>query len=260
MQLSHRVTPLTCSPPPAQDLLGLSLMLLIMRTLRLTSLRVACILLPSCFAYDIFWVFIQPLLFGGGKSVMVEVARGGASHEYIPMLLRVPRMSNPILGGYSMLGFGDIILPGLLVAYCRRLDIDTKASLAKGYFMPTVVGYGSGLILTYVALVLEWFGDQGQPALLYLVPCTLGVVLVLAAVRGELGVMMSTNKKFTMMDSLDHDSDPGGSMAEQQHLLSAADGDGGVGGSHVRSTMQSGTSSGERQGRLMRVSNSQIPV
>ena len=38
---------------------------------------------------------------------------------------------------------------------------------------------GAGLALTYVALVFSWFGDQGQPALLYLVPCTLGTTLVL---------------------------------------------------------------------------------
>ena len=35
-------------------------------------MQVACILLPLCFAYDIFWVFITPLMMGG-KSVMVEV-------------------------------------------------------------------------------------------------------------------------------------------------------------------------------------------
>jgi signal peptide peptidase-like protein 2B len=235
-------------------------MLLIMRTLRLTSLRVACILLPSCFAYDVFWVFIQPMLFGDGRSVMVEVARGGASHEYLPMLLRVPRMSNPALGGYSMLGFGDIILPGLLVAYCRRLDVEARAGLAGGYFLPTVAGYGAGLVLTYVALVCEWFGDQGQPALLYLVPSTLGVVLLLSAWRGEAGAMLSSNKKYTVGDGGDHESDPGGSLGDgAQRSLLASEPEGSVGGSHVRSLTSSGAA-GERVGRGMRLSGSQIPV
>ena len=44
-----------------------------MRTMKISSLRVACVLLPLCFAYDVFWVFIEPLLFGG-QSVMVEVS------------------------------------------------------------------------------------------------------------------------------------------------------------------------------------------
>lgn len=134
-----------------------------------------------------FWVFIQPLLFGGGESVMVEVAQGGSSGEFVPMLLRVPRLTYPMLGGYSMLGFGDVILPGLLVAYTRRIDLDQRLTLLAGYFLPAAAAYAVGLVLTDVALVFSWFGDQGQPALLYLVPCTLGTVLARALWRRELG-------------------------------------------------------------------------
>lgn len=162
-----------------QDLLGIAIMLLVLRTLRLPNLRVACVLLPLCFFYDVFWVFLQPMLTGGGTSVMVEVAEGGDSHEFLPMLLRVPRLSGPpiIRGSYSLLGFGDVILPGLLVALMRRIDIMMASSSAGvmpsgkqagccahgGYFVPTVMGYGGGLLLTYVALMFSWFGDQGQP-------------------------------------------------------------------------------------------------
>ncbi len=42
----------------------------------------------------------------------VQVAQGGQAHEPIPMLLKVPRFEHPELGGYSMLGFGDVVLPG----------------------------------------------------------------------------------------------------------------------------------------------------
>lgn len=56
------------------------------------------------------------------------------------------------------------------------------------------MGYGAGLLLTYVALVFSWFGDEGQPALLYLVPCTLGIVLLLAAVRGELRALLAASE------------------------------------------------------------------
>ena len=37
------------------------------------------------------------------------------------MLLKIPRMFDP-WGGYSIIGFGDIILPGLLVAFSLRFD------------------------------------------------------------------------------------------------------------------------------------------
>lgn len=167
-----------------QDVMGIAIMLLVLRTLRLPNLRVACVLLPLCFAYDIFWVFLQPLLTGSDTSVMVEVAGGGDSHEFLPMLLRVPRLSGPpiIRGSYSLLGFGDVILPGLLVVLMRRLDIMLTSSSSTGitsslkrqgccrhggYFVPTVMGYGGGLLLTYVALMFSWFGDQGQPVSVY---------------------------------------------------------------------------------------------
>ncbi|KAG2440711.1 hypothetical protein HXX76_003568 [Chlamydomonas incerta] len=209
-----------------QDLQGVALMLLVLRTLRVPSLKVACILLPACLAYDVFWVFIQPLLFGGGESVMVHVAQGGSSGEYIPMLLRVPHFGFGGLGGYSLLGFGDVILPGLLVAYTRRTDLDlglagasagasTAAAavqhlLKASYFPYTVLSYGAGLCLTYAALAFSWFGDQGQPALLYLVPCTLGTVLALAAARGQLGLLWrGAQGPGGRLGAGDHDSDAG---------------------------------------------------
>jgi hypothetical protein len=64
-------------------------------------------------------VFLQPLV-TGGASVMVEVATGGASHEQLPMVLRVPHHalgSNP---AFALLGLGAsrgvLRLPGQLGA------------------------------------------------------------------------------------------------------------------------------------------------
>ncbi len=48
-----------------------------------------------------------------------------------------------------------------------------------------------GLVLTFVALALM---RAGQPALLYLVPCTLLTVLLLAWRRGDLGAMWAGDK------------------------------------------------------------------
>lgn len=50
----------------------------------------------------------------------LKVARGDKSGEDgIPMLLKIPRLFDP-WGGYSIIGFGDILLPGLLVAFSLR--------------------------------------------------------------------------------------------------------------------------------------------
>lgn len=53
---------------------------------------------------------------------MLQVASGDRSGEDgIPMLLKIPRMFDP-WGGYSIIGFGDILLPGLLIAFSLRFD------------------------------------------------------------------------------------------------------------------------------------------
>lgn len=58
---------------------------------------------------------------------MVEVATGGDSGEQLPMVLKVPHLgSNPLKVcwmPYSMLGFGDILVPGLLLSYCHSFDL-----------------------------------------------------------------------------------------------------------------------------------------
>ena len=169
------------------NLLGISLMLLCLRVLTVQSIKVATALLMLAFCYDIFWVFLSPLFFG--SSVMVTVARGGSSGENLPMLLKVPSFSLPYeFTQYSMLGYGDVIIPGLLVAFLRRFEIH-KQHISKGmrvsYFVLSSFSYALGLLLTFAALLFSWFGDQGQPALLYLVPCTLGSTFLLAYSRGE---------------------------------------------------------------------------
>ncbi|XP_061364171.1 signal peptide peptidase-like 2 isoform X2 [Gastrolobium bilobum] len=165
-----------------QDVLGICLMITVLQLARLPNIKVATVLLCCAFVYDIFWVFISPVIFK--KSVMITVARGDkAGGEAIPMLLRFPRPSDP-WGGYDMIGFGDILFPGLLVSFTRRFDKNTKKGVLNGYFLWLVIGYAFGLFFTYLGLYM--MNGHGQPALLYLVPCTLGVTVLLGCIRGEL--------------------------------------------------------------------------
>lgn len=99
------------------------------------------------------------------------------------MLLRVPRTFDP-WGGYDMIGFGDILFPGLLVSFAFRYDKANKKGVLNGYFLWLTIGYGFGLFFTYLGLYL--MDGHGQPALLYLVPCTLGFAVILGAARREL--------------------------------------------------------------------------
>ena len=59
------------------------------------------------------------------------MARGDKSGEDgIPMLLKIPRMFDP-WGGYSIIGFGDILLPGLLIAFSLRSELCSLVSLRE---------------------------------------------------------------------------------------------------------------------------------
>lgn len=76
------------------------------------------------------------------------------------MLLIVPTWAGGASGELALLGFGDVVLPGLLLVYTRIFDLQHRTGLCSGYFVPASVGYGVGLILTYGALYFQLGGDQ----------------------------------------------------------------------------------------------------
>ncbi|PON92094.1 Peptidase A22B, signal peptide peptidase [Trema orientale] len=168
-----------------QDILGIALIITVLQIVRIPNLKVGTVLLSCAFLYDIFWVFVSKWWFH--ESVMIVVARGDRSGEDgIPMLLKIPRMFDP-WGGFSIIGFGDIILPGLVVAFSLRFDWLANKKLKAGYFVWAMTAYGLGLLITYVALNL--MDGHGQPALLYIVPFTLGTFLTLGKRRGDLKIL-----------------------------------------------------------------------
>lgn len=236
-----------------QDIFGICFCLVFLRTARLPNLKVATVLLVLVFMYDVFMVFISPYIFH--ESVMIKVATGGAQStatggvssgyclryptdtkhdcrsESMPILLRVPKLLD-WRAGTSLLGLGDIVLPGLLLVFCARYDYATRGQLfgrltpphgkmfgrrlttdamsgpatvatasrdldigaelgsakesypcRRGLFCLLMWGYTIGLLLANVAVVVS---GSGQPALMYLVPCTLGLLAIVGWRRGIL--------------------------------------------------------------------------
>ncbi|KAJ8432435.1 hypothetical protein Cgig2_027732 [Carnegiea gigantea] len=142
---------------------------------------VGTVLLSCAFFYDIFWVFLSKKLFH--ESVMIVVARGDKSGEDgIPMLLKIPRILDP-WGGYSIIGFGDILLPGLLIAFSLRYDLLAKKSLQAGYFLWAIIAYGLGKFLN--ALQDSSFVSSLVTGVYKL----LGTLFMLGIKRGELNVL-----------------------------------------------------------------------
>lgn len=131
--------------------------------------------------YDVWWVFISPLFFG--KSVM-EVAARAASTK-IPAAMTAPEApmpSNQFEGGASLLGAGDIMLPGIVIDFFIRFDCSYQTNL----FEVSFVGYILGL---FIAWAMVFLMQKGQPALLWIFPSILIPTLIYAKYNNILGIL-----------------------------------------------------------------------
>jgi len=167
----------------ANNILGLAFSVQGVALLALGSYKVGCILLSGLFFYDIFWVF--------GTEVMVTVAKSFDA----PVKLLFPKSLFTAEQHFSMLGLGDIVIPGIFIALLLRFDskFKTKKGIFKPtYFTTTFIAYILGLVTTIV--VMHTF-QAAQPALLYLVPFCLGASLLTALVKGQLGTLIAYSEE-----------------------------------------------------------------
>jgi minor histocompatibility antigen H13 len=134
------------------------------------------VLLIGLFFYDIFWVFGTNFFMGEGNSVMVSVAKNFEA----PIKLLFPKALPSVAGQFSMLGLGDIVIPGFYVAMCLRYDKTTNN--VTRIFQWCFVGYCLGLGCT--VFVMHVF-KAAQPALLYIVPAILLFSFMGAAAAGK---------------------------------------------------------------------------
>ncbi|CAF0735221.1 unnamed protein product [Didymodactylos carnosus] len=135
---------------------------------------------------------IQREIRNRNPSIMEKVALGlGSGDEVVPLLFSVPRITkypDPcITSNDQKIGFGDIILPGILITYCKIFDIASNNRIHV-YYIQSLIAYSIGYILVIIALV---FMNMPQPALLYLVPCTLLSTIFTGLIRRELKELYS---------------------------------------------------------------------
>ena len=184
------------------NFLALIFTLQAMQSLFIGNFKNGFILLTLLFFYDIFFVF--------GTEVMLTVAKGIDA----PIKLIFPKDYSGEENKFSLLGLGDIIIPGIFVSLCLRFDIlksvdkqelieviedekdgsgdkggvarflyEAAANAPKSYFIAVLIGY----LMAIVATIIVMFAfDHGQPALLYLVPGCILMVLGTACMKGEM--------------------------------------------------------------------------
>jgi len=162
--------------------LAFFLALTFLKTLRLTTLTPGLVLLGLLFFYDIFWVFISPYFTSGGKSVMVAVATG----LDIPIKLVMPHLTLDYpTTGCSLLGLGDILIPGIFIIFLARFGFEVVNSSA--YYYAAMIAYTLALFACGASLFLF---HAAQPALLYIVPALFIAAGVTGSRRGEWHMML----------------------------------------------------------------------
>ncbi|KAH1252997.1 Signal peptide peptidase [Glycine max] len=162
----------------ANNILGLAFCIQGIEMLSLGSFKTGAILLAGLFVYDIFWVFFTP--------VMVSVAK--SFDAPIKLLFPTADSARP----FSMLGLGDIVIPGIFVALALRFDVSRGKQ--PQYFKSAFVGYTVGLVLTIV--VMNWF-QAAQPALLYIVPSVIGFLAAHCLWNGDVKQLLEFDESKT---------------------------------------------------------------
>jgi len=134
-----------------------------------------------------------------GTDVMVTVAKNFDA----PIKLLFPKDIFAEVFEFSMLGLGDIVIPGVFIALLLRYDAfrHTKGKTRypvgkwdKPYFTNTFVGYVLGLASTI--FVMHTF-RAAQPALLYLVPGCVGFSFLTAVRLGDINGLLNFSEEET---------------------------------------------------------------
>ncbi|KNA22595.1 hypothetical protein SOVF_030870 [Spinacia oleracea] len=181
----------------ANNILGLAFCIQGIEMLSLGSFKTGAILLGGLFLYDIFWVFFTP--------VMVSVAK--SFDAPIKLLFPTGDAARP----FSMLGLGDIVIPGIFVALALRFDVSRGKE--SQYFKSAFIGYAAGVVLTIV--VMNWF-QAAQPALLYIVPAVIGFLAVHVTWNGDVKPLMEFDEAKSAEETSSKDDNDSASIKKEE--------------------------------------------
>ncbi|CAF0986069.1 unnamed protein product [Brachionus calyciflorus] len=127
------------------DMIGIGFCITFITIIRLPSLKVSILLLLGLVIYDVIWVYFSHFIFS--SNVMVKVATKEADNPFdilakrfnfdfqnapklsLPGKLVIPSYQNT--GNFSILGLGDIVIPGLLLCFVLRFDAFKRSQVSQ---------------------------------------------------------------------------------------------------------------------------------
>lgn len=96
-------------------------------TVKVDSFAVACALLSGLFFYDIYWVFFSEVMMTVATKVDAPI-----KFLFPASILSMPARPYP----FSVLGLGDIVVPGVMAALARKIDVEGLPS--NSFTVPTI--------------------------------------------------------------------------------------------------------------------------
>ena len=202
------------------DIFSACICISVLHQLMVPNMRVMAIVYSVGIAYDVFWTFITPAIFG--SSVMVQVATGESNTETcldigvvlplqrttnifksLPFLLELPRPCDDwSCARSSVVGLGDVLIPGLMLVFCAKLNTaggriqfseHKRYIMGNLYFLTAVIAYILGLIWTFCSYVI--MNGHGQPALMFILPSLYAFISAMAFARGEFQILWNGPQK-----------------------------------------------------------------
>lgn len=199
---------------PAQNLVNMSLAILVARAIQLDRFQAVVGALALLTLYDASSVFLIPaagasetfaehsdaltsssLHLADGSSTASGSAMGSVAVQKLtssifqPGLL-VTKIGNSLGGS---LGLGDAVFPSLLANFVKRFDESKNAQDDRfSLFAVSMVGYLLGCLACEFAPLIS---TSGLPALIFIIPFMLGSVVLASIVSGELKELVQFDPK-----------------------------------------------------------------
>ena len=154
------------------NVIAWSIAMVSLGSISLGSYQTAAILLGGLFIYDCYFVF--------GTDVMMTVAT--KVEAPVKFIYPAPLSDIPREYPFSVLGLGDIVVPGLFVRFMNEIDGVLQPSRIS-YLNVSTVAYTVALL---VCFIVNYMTNSGQPALFYLDPALIGSTLIAATINDQL--------------------------------------------------------------------------
>ncbi|KAI8981644.1 signal peptide peptidase-domain-containing protein [Mycotypha africana] len=162
------------------------------RSFTLESFATGYSLLIGMLVYDFYWIFVTDALFQLSNALR-DAPTSIVWPRNINMYIFDTLLKKDLY--FTMFGLGEIIVPGIFIAYCLRFDrLNSFAKQQKNnhkrHVLPYPMPYFFTSLTSYIigaaaSIYSVHFTKQPQSAFLFVAPIMIGSILLLATIRGE---------------------------------------------------------------------------